>query len=166
MPMRASPEGSLLPTPTSTSTTTSSAPLRLPPTNGTIRRFLTHLGTVIPIEARQRKGAVRTVGITTWQIKIQRKPLYREFVDGGRAVTRISVRVPANIVVRPPSCLPRIFLEYADPNPISEPTAAMTPRGGKGKFAQWMGGARQPLQQRIQNKQNGVGRQRRPWVGE
>lgn len=38
-------------------------------------------------------------------------------------------------------------------------------RGGKGKFAQWMGAASTPLQQRIQNKQNGVGRQSRPYIG-
>jgi len=69
---------------------------------------------------------------------------------------------------RPPTLVltPGVFLEYADPNPIGEPTGPVTQRGMKGKVAQWMGSARQPLQQRIQNKQNGVGRQRRPWVGE
>ena len=39
-------------------------------------------------------------------------------------------------------------------------------RGGKGKFAGWMGSFGQPLEQRIQQKQNGVGRQSRPYVGE
>jgi hypothetical protein len=39
-------------------------------------------------------------------------------------------------------------------------------RGEKGKFAQWIGNVRQPLQQRIQDKRNGVGRQDRPYVGE
>jgi len=65
-----------------------------------------------------------------------------------------------------PRAYPGVFLEYADPNPIGEQPGPAMPRGGKGKFAQWMGGARQPLQQRIHNKQNGIGRQKRPWVGE
>ena len=37
-------------------------------------------------------------------------------------------------------------------------------RSGKGKFSQWMGN--QSLEQRIQNKRNGIGRQDRPYVGE
>ena len=59
-----------------------------------------------------------------------------------------------------------VFLEYAErANPIGAPPEPLM-RSGKGKFAQLMGGVRQPLQQRIQNKQNGIGRQRRPYVGE
>ena len=91
--------------------------------------------------------------------------MYLEFVDGGRAVTRISVRVHVYIASARPHANHGVFLEYAEPNPIGAPTEPMQ-RGGKGKFAQWMGGAKQPLQQRIQNKQNGVGRQSRPYVGE
>jgi hypothetical protein len=55
--------------------------------------------------------------------------------------------------------------EYAEASPISQAAAPLMERGGKGKFAQLMGNARQPLEQRIQNKQNGVGRQNRPYVG-
>jgi hypothetical protein len=39
-------------------------------------------------------------------------------------------------------------------------------RDEKGKFAKWMGSVSQPLEQRIRDKQNGIGRQRRPYVGE
>lgn len=58
------------------------------------------------------------------------------------------------------------FTEYADPNPIGQPTVPIMERDGKGKFAQWVGSAKQPLEQRIQNKRNGIGRQNRPYVGE
>ena len=39
-------------------------------------------------------------------------------------------------------------------------------RSGKGNFAQWIGNGKPPLEQQIQNKQNGIGRQDRPYVGE
>ena len=76
------------------------------------------------------------------------------------------MRVPAYVRSAHPRAYPWVFLEYAEPNPIGGPTIPLMQRGGKGKFAQWMGGSKTSLQQRIQNKQNGVGRQRRPWVGE
>jgi len=39
-------------------------------------------------------------------------------------------------------------------------------RDGKGKFSQWVGGLKQPLEQQIEDKRNGIGRQKRPYVGE
>ena len=82
----------------------------------------------------------------------------------GRVATRTSVRVPLTFV--------RLranfgwILEYADTNPISQASVPLMERGEKGKFAKWMGNVRQPLEQRIRDKQNGVGRQRRPYIGE
>lgn len=55
-------------------------------------------------------------------------------------------------------------LEYADVNPVGQATLPLMDRGGEGKFSQWIGNVRQPLEQRIQNKQNGIGRQRRPYI--
>lgn len=59
-----------------------------------------------------------------------------------------------------------LFVEYAEANPIGQTAVPLMERDGKGKFARWMGNVRQPLEQRIQNKQNGIGRQNRPYVGE
>lgn len=56
------------------------------------------------------------------------------------------------------------FAEYAEANPVSQAAVPMMERGGKGKLARWIGV--QPLEQRILDKQNGIGRQRRPYVGE
>ena len=58
------------------------------------------------------------------------------------------------------------FIEYAEPGPIGQPTVPLMERGGKGKFSKWMGSGNQSLDQRIRNKQNGVGRQGRPYIGE
>lgn len=58
------------------------------------------------------------------------------------------------------------FVEYADPSPIGQASVPLMERGKGGKFSQWMGNMKQPLEQRIQNKRNGIGRQRRPYVGE
>lgn len=58
------------------------------------------------------------------------------------------------------------FVEYVDPNPVGQASVPLMERDNQGKFGQLMGGIRQPLEQRIQDKRNGVGRQRRPYVGE
>ena len=39
-------------------------------------------------------------------------------------------------------------------------------RDGNGKFSQWVGGLKQPLEQQIEDKRNGIGRQKHPYVGE
>ena len=59
-----------------------------------------------------------------------------------------------------------LFVEYVDPNPVGQASVPLMERGDKGKFGQWMGNIRKPLEQRIQDKRNGVGRQNRPYVGE
>lgn len=58
------------------------------------------------------------------------------------------------------------FVEYVDVNPIGQTTMPLMERGGKGKFPSWVGNYGLPLEQQIQNKQNGIGRQTRPYVGE
>jgi len=85
-------------------------------------------------------------------------------------VTRISVRIPTP--PHPSSFLPTLvlilqrFVEYVDANPVGQASVPLMERDGKGKFGQWMGNLKQPLEQRIQDKRNGVGRQRRPYIGE
>ena len=57
------------------------------------------------------------------------------------------------------------FIEYSDPGPIVETSVPLMERGKGGKFAQWTGIGKS-LEQRIQEKRNGIGRQSRPYIGE
>lgn len=58
------------------------------------------------------------------------------------------------------------FVEYVDVDPVNQAALPLMEQGGEGKFSKWMGSFRQPLEQQIQNKKNGIGLQRRPYVGE
>lgn len=58
------------------------------------------------------------------------------------------------------------FIEYVETNPIGQATVPLMEHGGNGKFARWTGNGKQSLEQRIRNKQQGIGRQSRPYVGE
>jgi len=58
------------------------------------------------------------------------------------------------------------MIEYAEANPVGQATVPLMERGKQGKVGRWMGNIRQPLEQQIQDKRNGIGRQNRPWVGE
>ena len=78
--------------------------------------------------------------------------------------TRTSVCVSLAFLIRRHANI-GLSAEYADANPVGQATIPLMDRGGKGKFSQWIGNVRQPLEQRIQNKQNGIGRQSRPYVG-
>ena len=57
------------------------------------------------------------------------------------------------------------FVDYVEANPVSQASVPLMERGEKGKFARWMGNVRQPLEQRIYNKEHGIGRQSRPYIG-
>ena len=76
-------------------------------------------------------------------------------------VTRISVGVPPFSFYL--SFLPTLalilwvfFSEYAEANPVSQAAVPLMDRDGKGRS----------LERQIRNKQNGIGRQDRPYVGQ
>lgn len=84
----------------------------------------------------------------------------------GRAVTRTSVRVFLTFFSFILCAHLGSLVEYVEAGPVGQATVPLMERGEKGKFAQWVGNVRQPLEQQIQDKRNGIGRQRRPYVGE
>jgi hypothetical protein len=85
---------------------------------------------------------------------------------GGRVVTRTSVRVSLTFFLFFRVLTLAHFVEYVEAGPVGQATVPLMERGEKGKFSQWMGNVRQPLEQRIHNKRNGIGRQSRPYIGE
>jgi hypothetical protein len=101
---------------------------------------------------------------------VRRKLSYLGPVMGGRMVTRISVRVLTSLFILL-RFLPTLvlilgwFVEYVDPSPVGQASVPLMERGDKGKFGQWMVNMRKPLEQRIEDKRNGIGRQKRPYIG-